>query len=93
MMLLHLFIVTDCLRVMEKKSNVVIKPSTSTGDATQDEEGVAIATPISVESEVPLSEQGGFIVMELCSYTSCIVFTYERSRHNKMYVHVYIQSK
>ena len=50
---------------MEKKSNVVIKPSTNMGDATQDED-VAIATPVSVESEVPLSEQG---VMELCLYT------------------------
>ena len=58
-------ILIDCLRVMEKKSNVVIKPSTSMGDATQDEEDVAIATPVSVESEVPLSEQG---VMELCLY-------------------------
>ena len=58
-------ILIDCLRVMEKKSNVVIKPSTSMGDATQDEEDVAIATPVSVESEVPLSEQG---VLELCLY-------------------------
>ena len=58
-------ILIDCLRVMEKKSNVVIKPSTNMGDATQDEEDVAIATPVSVESEVPLSEQG---VLELCLY-------------------------
>ena len=50
---------------MEKKSNVVVKPSTNMGDATQDEEDVAIATPVSVESEVPLSEQG---VLELCLY-------------------------
>ena len=66
---------------MEKKSNVVTKPSTSMGDATQDEEGVAIATPISVESEVPLSEQGGYTVMELCLYTLCIVFTCKRCTH------------
>ena len=75
-MYLHVFVVTDCLRVMEKKSNVVIKPSIGTGDATQDEEGVAIATPVSVESEVPLSEQGEYIVMELCLYALLIVFTY-----------------
>ena len=56
---------------MEKKSNVVIKPSTSMGDATQDEEDVAIATPVSVESEVPLSEQG---VLELCLYALYIAW-------------------
>ena len=50
---------------MEKKCNVVIKPYTSMGDATQEEEDVAIATPVSVESEIPLSEQG---VMEFCLY-------------------------
>ena len=50
------FILIDCLRVMEKKCNVVIKPYTSMGDATQEEEDVAIATPVSVESEIPLSE-------------------------------------
>ena len=42
---------------MEKKTNVVVKPSASTVDTTQDED-VAIATPISVQSEAPSTEQG-----------------------------------
>ena len=42
---------------MEKKTNVVAKPSISADDTTQDED-VAIATPISVQPEVPSTEQG-----------------------------------
>ena len=51
------FMLIDCLRVMEKKTNVVIKASASTDDTMHDED-VPIATPISVEFEVPSTEQG-----------------------------------
>ena len=41
---------------MEKKS-VVIEPPASGNETTQDED-IPIATPVSVESDVPSAEQG-----------------------------------
>ena len=47
---------------MEKKTNVVVKPSSvSTVDTTHDED-VATATPISIQSEAPSTEQGTYII-------------------------------
>ena len=67
--------VIDCLRVMEKKTNVVVKPSVSADDTTQDE-GVATATPVSVQPEVPSTEQGNKINMLI----------------RNMYVHTYVHT-